>query len=170
MQLELRHELACSGTTYFEKCILVEEFSRRLYADVLGFPKFELLEQKEDGDRVHRKVRIEPPLTGLAGPVKKVIGDRMSYVEEGTYDRKTGKYTFKVTPSTMPEKVKTVGEIWCEDKGENRCVRVAKITVEVKVMLVGAMIEEKIASDLRKSYDAAAAFTDAYVREKGHSA
>lgn len=165
MDLELRHELACSGSTYFEKCVLVKAFNERLYNDVLKFPKFELVEQTDEGDVVRRKVRIEPPLTGLPGPAKKVLGDRMSYLEEGSYDRKTGLYTFKTTPSTMPDKVKTYGDIRCEDKGDKRCVRIAKIHVEVKIFAVGGMIEDKIAQDLRKSYEAAATFTDAYVRE-----
>lgn len=166
MDLSFTHELDCDGPTYWEKCVLTEEFNKRLYGEILKFPKFELLEQKEDGDVVRRKVRIEPPLTGLPGPAKKVIGDRMSYVEEGTYDRKTGHYKFKVTPSTMPEKVKTEGEIWCEPISEKKCRRVAKIHVSVKVFVVGSMIEEKIAGDLKKSYEAAASFTNVYVREK----
>jgi hypothetical protein len=166
MDLEFKHELDCEGSTYWEKCVLTEEFNRRLYGEILKFPKFELVEQKEDGDLVRRKVRIEPPLTGLPGPAKKVIGDRMSYLEEGTYDRKSGRYTFKVTPSTMPDKVKTAGEIWCEAIGEKKCRRIAKIHIEVKVFMVGGMIEDKIAADLRKSYDAAASFTNTYVREK----
>src|SRR5258706_15018221 len=114
MDLEFKHELCCAGSTYWEKCVLTEEFNRRLYGEILKFPKFELVEQKEDGDLVRRKVRIEPPLTGLPGPAKKVIGDRMSYLEEGTYDRKSGRYTFKVTPSTIPDKGKTAGQICCE--------------------------------------------------------
>lgn len=166
MDLSFEHDLDCSGPAYWEKCVLTKEFNERLYGELLKFPKFELLEQKEEGDLVRRRVRIEPPLTGLPGPAKKVIGDRMSYVEEGTYDRKTGRYKFKVTPSTMPDKVKTEGEIWCEEKGEKKCRRIARIKVEVKVFVVGSMIEEKIAGDLRKSYDAAASFTNTYVREK----
>lgn len=165
MDLELRHDLACSGSTYWEKCVLTEAFNRRLYGEILKFPKFELLEQKDERDVVRRRVRIEPPLTGLPGPAKKVIGDRMSYLEEGTYDRKTGRYKFKVTPSTMPDKVRTDGEIWCEDKGDKACSRIAKIHIAVKIFVVGGMIEDKLARDLRKSYDAAARFTNAYLLE-----
>ena len=166
MLVELKHDLECAGSTYWEKCILIEEFNRRLYGEILKFPKFELLEQKDEGDVVRRRVRIEPPLTGLPGPAKKVIGDRMSYTEVGTYDRKTGHYKFTVTPSTMPDRVRTEGEIWCEDRGDKKCTRIAKIRVEVKVFVVGKMIEDKIGGDLRKSYNAAAAFTNLYLREK----
>ena len=67
----------------------------------------------------------------------------------------------------MGDKAKTFGELHCEVLGEKKIVRVAKITVEVKVFLVGGMVEDKILGDLRHSYDAAAKFTREYLREKG---
>lgn len=166
MELEFRHDLDCDGPTYFDRCIYDDEFWTRVYGEILKFPKFETLEMKKDGDVWTRTVRIEPPITGLPGPAKKVIGDRMSYVEVGTYDKKTGRYSFKVTPSTFPDKVKTEGVMWCEPRGD-KSTRIAKITVEVKIFVVGGMIQDKIASDLRQSYDATASFTNQWVKEKG---
>jgi len=167
MELEFRHDLDCDGPTYFDRCIYDDEFWTRVYGEILKFPKFETLEMKKDGDVWTRTVRIEPPITGLPGPAKKVIGDRMSYVEVGTYDKKTGRYSFKVTPSTFPDKVKTEGVMWCEPRGDKKSTRIAKITVEVKIFVVGGMIQDKIASDLRQSYDATASFTNQWVKEKG---
>jgi hypothetical protein len=167
MELEFRHDLDCDGPTYFEHCIYNDAFWQRVYGEVLKFPKFETLEMKTEGDVMIRKVFIEPPVTGLPGPAKKVIGDRMSYVELGTYDKKTGKYSFDVTPSVFPTKVKTRGVMWCEPRGEKKSTRIAKITVEVKIFAVGGTIEDKISNDLRQSYDATAAFTNRWIKEKG---
>jgi hypothetical protein len=166
-EITLRHEMNCDEDTYFERCMFDEEYNRRLYIETLKFPGYELLEQSDGPDKRTRKVHIDPPLAGIPGPVKKVIGDKFSYVEEGTFDKKTKRYTFKVVPSTMSEKTKTQGELWCEKIGDKRIARVAKISVEVKVFMVGGMVEEKILGDLKASYDAAAKFTNDFLKEKG---
>jgi len=165
--LNVRHEINCSEDTYWDKLFFDEEYNRRLFVDLLKFPGLTVLEQKNEGDRRSKKVKIDPPLTGLPGPVKKAIGDRFSYVEEGTYDPKTKRYAFKVTPSTMADKTTVVGEITTERLGDHRIARIAKVKIEVKVFMVGGMIEDKILGDMKHSYDAAASFTDAYVKEKG---
>jgi hypothetical protein len=166
-EITLRHDFECDEDTYWHKIVFDRDFNRRLYLEALRFPAYELLEQKEDDQRLTRKVHIDPPLGNLPGPVKKVIGDRFSYVEEGTFDKKTRRYAFKVTPSTMADKSKNFGELYCEKLGDKRLVRVAKITVEVKVFMIGGMVEEKIMTDLRNSYDAAAKFTREFLKEKG---
>ena len=166
-EITLRHEIECSEDTYWEKCFFDEEYNRRLFLDVLKFPGFTLLEQKNDPGTKTKKCKIDPPLTGIPAAAKKVIGDRLSYVEEGTLDTKSHRYQFKVIPSTMADKTSVVGELHTEKLGENRVARVAKIKVEVKVFMLGGMVEEKIIGDLRNSYEVAAAFTNDFVKEKG---
>ncbi len=162
-EITVRHELDCDEDTYWHECVFNEEFNRKLYLETLAFPGYDG-ENIDAAGTVTRKVRINPPLAGLPGPVKKVLGDRFAYVEEGTFDKATKRYVFKVTPTTMPEKTKTTGELWCEKLGENKIVRFAKIKVEVKVFAVGGMIEDKILHDLKSSYDAAAKFTNEWVK------
>ncbi len=162
-EITVRHELDCDEDTYWHGCVFNEEFNRKLYLETLAFPGY-AGENVDGATTVTRKVRIDPPLTGLPGPVKKVLGDRFAYVEEGTFDKATKRYTFKVTPTTMPEKTKTTGELWCEKLGEKKIARFAKIKVEVKVFAIGGMIEDKILHDLKTSYDAAAKFTNEWVR------
>lgn len=163
----LKHELACSADTYVEKCVFSEEFNRRLHVDVLKFPGFKLLEQSMEGTVWKRRAQIDPPTTGVPGPLKKIIGDKLSYVEEGEYDTKTKVYKFKVISSTMPDKTKISGELRCEDAGDHKCTRHAKLDVEVKVFMVGSLAEDKILGDIKQSYDASAKFIAEYVKEKG---
>jgi hypothetical protein len=167
MLVEIRHDLDFSGEDYWEKAVLIPEYNQRLYAECLKFPRFELKEQREEGNLVHRRILIEPPLGGLPGPAKKVLGDKLSYVEEGTYDRKTLRYTFKVTPSTLSDKVKVEGEMWCEPRGEGKCTRHVRVNVDVKVFMVGSMIEDKIAADMRDSYTKAIPFTADWLKSRG---
>jgi hypothetical protein len=166
-EITLRHEFDCDEETYWEKITFDPEFNRRLYLEVLRFPGYDLLEQKDDDDKRTRRVRIDPPLGNLPGPVKKAIGDKFSYVEEGTFDKTTRRYRFKITPSTMADKTKNFGELWVEKMGDKKIARVARVTVEVKVFMVGGMVEEKISHDLKHSYEEAAKFTREFLKEKG---
>jgi hypothetical protein len=165
-EIVLRHELECDEDTFWYKCVFSEgdEYNRRLYNEVLKFPRYELLESKDTGSALTRKVRIDPPLTGLPGPVKKMIGDRFAYTEEGSFDKATRRYTFKVTPSTLAEKTSTTGSLQVEKLGDSKIVRIAKIKVEVKVFAVGGMVEDKILADLKASYDASQKFTNDFVK------
>lgn len=166
-EFSVRNEFDCNEDTYWEHCQLDEDFNRRLYSEVLKFPGWKLLEQKKDGAKTIRRVHIDPPLGGLPGPAKKAIGDKFSYVEEGTYDPATHRYTFKVTPSTMGDKSKTTGELWTEKLGDKKVARFAKIHVEVKVFMIGGLVEDKIIADLKQSYEATAGFIKQYLAEKG---
>lgn len=162
----LRHEIDTDEDTYWSKVVFDEAFNKALYGEHLGIG-WKLLEQKDDDAKIVRRAYVEPPVGNLPGPVKKVIGDKLAYTEEGTFDKKTKKYSFKVTPSTMAEKTKISGEMTCEKLGDKKIARVVKMHIEVKVMLVGGMVEERIVSDLRVSYDKGAAFTNDWVAKHG---
>jgi Protein of unknown function (DUF2505) len=164
----VKNEFATDEDTFWEKCFFDEEYNRRLYAEMLKFPGWKILEQKTEGNKIYRKVNIDPPVTGMPGPVKKALGDKFSYVEDGTYDRTTHRYTFKITPSTMADKTKTAGELWTEKLGDKKIVRYAKVHVEVKVFMIGGMVEDKLLGDLKSSYEQASAFTQKYLAEKGY--
>ena len=162
----IRHEINTDEDTYWSKIVFDEAFNKAMYVDHLGI-KWTLQDQKEDDAKITRKVHVEPPVGNLPGPVKKVIGDKLAYTEEGTFDKKTKRYTFKVHPSAMAEKTKISGEMWTEKVGEKKVARIAKMHVEVKVMLVGGMVEERIISDLRQSYDKGTTFTNDYIKKHG---
>jgi hypothetical protein len=162
----IRHELECDEETYW-KCVFADDYNRRLYKETLKFPGYELVDQKEDEQKIVRKVRVDPPTGSMPAAVKKVIGDKLSWTEDGTFDKGSKRYSFKVVPSTMPEKIQNRGVLWTEKLEGKRCVRLAQISIEVKVFMVGSIIEERLITDLRASYETAATFTNEYVKEKG---
>lgn len=166
-EITLRHEFETDEDTYWAKCVMDADFNKKLFVEFLEFPEWRLLDSKDDETKTWRRVQVDPPVGNLPAALKKVIGDKLSYVEEGTFDKKSKRYSFKVTPSTMAEKTKVAGEMWVEKLGDKKIVRVTKIAVEVKVFMVGGLVEERILSDLRSSYDKGAAFTNQYVKENG---
>ena len=165
-EITIRHELECDEDTYW-KCVFDDEYNRKLYKDKLKFPGYELLEQKNTATSIYRRVHVDPPTGTMPAAVKKVVGDKLSWVEDGTFDKASHRYEFKVTASTMADKIHNRGTLWTEKLEGKRCVRLAKISIEVKVFMVGGMIEERLIADVRSSYDAAASFTNEYVKDKG---
>ena len=166
-EITLRHDINTDEDTYWAKCVFDEAFNKEMYEKHLRFPGWTVLDSKNDDAKNYRKVKVEPRVGDLPGPVKKVLGDRISYVEEGTFDKKTKRYTFHVTPSALPDKTKINGEMWCEKKGDKKITRVCRIAVEVKVMMVGGMVEQRILSDLRTSYDEGTSFTNDFIAKHG---
>jgi len=168
-EVTLRHEIDTDEDTYWAKIVFDESFNRKMYVEHMKFPGWKLLDQKDDdaNQKMTRRVQVDPEVGTLPGPLKKVIGDKLSYLEEGTFDKKTKRYTFKVQPSTLADKTKVSGEMWVEKLGEKKIARVCRINVEVKVFMVGGMVEERILGDLRSSYDKGTSFTNQYIKENG---
>ena len=166
-EVTLRHEIDTDEDTFWSKIVFNEEFNKKLYEGALKFPGWKLVDSKEDDAKIVRRVQVDPPVGDLPGPVKKVIGARLAYTEEGTIDKKTKRYTFKVTPSTMADKTKVSGELWVEKIGDKKIRRLCRISVEVKVFMVGGMVEDRIMQDLRNSYDNSTAYTNQYIKENG---
>ncbi len=165
-EVTLRHVINTDEETYWSKIVFDEAFNKAMYVDHMKIG-WKLLDQKDDDAKCTRRVNVEPPVGNVPAAVKKVIGDRLSYVEDGTFDKKAKRYSFKVTPSTLADKTKVSGEMWCEKAGDKAVTRICRMTVEVKVFMVGGMVEERILSDLRASYDRGTAFTNDWIRDHG---
>lgn len=158
-EVTVRHELDCSVEDYWNKCIFDDAFNRKLYVEHLHFHAFIPTGSEDSPERRTKRATISPSLDGFPGPVKKMAGDALKYAEDGYLDKKTGRYHARITPSTMADKTKVESELWCEPSPSgdaNRCVRYARVKVEVKIFVVGAMVEEKIMRDIQGSYDAEA--------------
>lgn len=165
-EITLRHDIDCDEDTFWRKIVFDEGFNRKLYTENLKIG-WKLEDQKETDTSISRRVHVEPDTSNLPAAVKKVIGDRLAYTEEGTWEKSSKRYKFKVTPTTMADKTKVSGEMWCEPKGDKKITRVCRISVEVKIFVVGGMVEERILSDLRTSYDKGTDFTNKYIAENG---
>lgn len=167
-EITLRHEIDTDEDTFWSKIVFDEGFNQKLYLGELKFPQWKLLEMKDDDAKISRRVLVEPATNDLPGPLKKAIGgDKLAYTEEGTFDKKARRYVFKTIPSLMPDKTKVSGELWVEKIGDKKIRRLCRIGVEVKIFVVGGMVEDRILKDLQSSYDASTAFTNRYIKEHG---
>jgi hypothetical protein len=167
-RVRIEHDFECSENAFWET-FLNTEYNKEMFCQRMKFPRWELLKFELSDEEMQRLVEVEPYVAELPGPIKKVIGDNIRYKEEGKLDRKAGSYSFRILPSKLAEKILISGKQFTQSLGEHRCRRVFEAEVEIKVFGIGSMIEKNIVSDLRKSYDVGAAFTQDYMRRHGIS-
>jgi hypothetical protein len=165
----LEHDFDCSEDTYWERVFFDEDYNRRLFHEELRFPVWTVVDQKDEGSRVIRNLRAQPPIEDLPGPLKAVVGDGAGYEERGVYDRGTRRYEAKVTPNRMADRVTVTLTMTTQKLGDNRCRRVVDGSVSAKIFMVGALLEQKMIADLKRSYDKSAVFTNRFLGEKGLS-
>lgn len=162
----MTHEFNCSVETYWKKLQFDEEVNNTLYKKTLGFPDYRVLESRDTDAETFKKVSVTPKLE-VPGAVQKVLGSNFAYVEETRFDKKSGVMTFKVTPSTMADKMFTSGTLRMQSLGEHRCRRTIEVVVEAKVMLVGSLLESTAEKNVRDGYDKGSRFFNQWIAEKG---
>jgi hypothetical protein len=163
----IKHTFNIAAEDFWKKLHFEPEYNRALFEKHLGFTVYKVLssEEKPDGT-ILRKTECAPKIE-LPGPAKKIFGDNTSYVEDGTFDPKTQRFTVNVIPKVGADKIKTRVVMWVEKKGDKQCERVVEVDNEVKVFGLGGMLESFIEKQTRANYDAAATFTNRWIQEKG---
>lgn len=164
MKLTLRHDYDCSSDAFWDALFFDREYNRALYRDGLGFEDMEILadDAGEDGGR-RRRLRAKPKLDAPRA-VRKLIGDALTYVEEGEFDPDTRRWTTRVVPSRLADRVRITVVVWCEPRGDDRCVRVADFDFDVRVIGLGRVFEQFIARTMRENYEKAARFSNTWLR------
>ncbi|MBM4374113.1 MAG: DUF2505 domain-containing protein [Deltaproteobacteria bacterium] len=163
-KLQLTHEIHCS-VEHFWEVFFDKGFNTTLYLNELGFPKYEILEQREEGGKVaYRKTRGTPRADAPAA-VKKLMGDGFGYDEEGRFDSSGRLWTFKLKMNTLADKLRTEGSVRCEAAGPDRCKRIMQMEFEAKIFGVGSIIEAFSEGEMKKGWDQSAAYMNRWVKD-----
>lgn len=160
---KVTHEINCNPETFW-KIFFDKDFNTRMFKEALGFPHFEVLEQRETDTQLVRKVTAQPKLN-VPGPVAKLLGDKFRYTEEGTFDKATQLWRWKMIPSAMADKLRQEGNMRVEKIGEGKIRRVAELINEAKVFGLGGLIESSAEKQIREGWDHSAAFINKYIAE-----
>ena len=155
------HEINCNVDTFW-KTFLDKDFNDQLYKGTLGFPDFKVTEQTEDDTRAVRRVSATPKME-VPGPVQKLLGSNFRYTEDGSMTKPERIWRWKMTPSTLADKLLTSGTIRAEAIGDNKTRRVAEMVVEAKIFGLGGLIESSAEKQLRDGWDKSAAFMNKYL-------
>lgn len=166
-EFRVEHRFNCSEESFWSKVFFDGDYNRRLFLTYLKFTSWRELKTEERDDQVHRVLEAVPPLGDLPGALKAVVGEGAGYEERGVFDRKTKRYKATVVPNRLADKISVKIEISTVADGPEHCKRIAQGSVSAKIFGVGGLLEKKMISDLEKSYEKSATFTNAFVAEKG---
>ncbi len=157
----LTHEINCNEETFW-KTFFDKTFNEKLFRGELHFPEYNIVDQSETDKELKRKVSGQPKMD-LPGPVAKLLGSNFRYVEEGTWDKSSKLWRWKMIPSVLAEKMRNEGSMRIEPIGDNKVRRVAELVVEAKIFGVGGLMESSAEKALRKGWDASAVFMNKYL-------
>lgn len=107
------------------------------------------LEIKQDGERVHRRVRYRPkPVIESIGP-KRVPPEWFAFIETSTYDKRRHELSFTNTPTShrISQMMVNTGVLRLRDLGNGRTERTLEGEVSLKLPLLMkplALIGEKV--------------------------
>lgn len=169
MKFTIRHPYAVEPEEFWRDVFFDREYNEKMYREGLQFEAFDIVEETTPADgRRTRKIRVTPKLDA-PGPIRKLIGDSFSYVEEGRLEitgPNTPRWISRVLPSKLADKSTVKAEMWLERTGPGQSDRVAEFDVEVKIFGVGGMVEKFLEKSMRENYQKAAEFTNQWLRAR----
>jgi hypothetical protein len=95
--------------------------------------------------------------------IARVLGDRFSYVEEGTFDPLTERYEFRVIPCALPDRIRARGSVEVETVSPRQCERSVSLEIGADVMGLGRLIEGYVVAVTREHYAKNAALINEYL-------
>lgn len=165
MQTQIVNILQVTPETYWQQLFFDPEYHRALY-DRLAFPSCEVeLLERDDNGRVRRVIRAKPPVHA-PDFIRRKLGGRLQYVEDGTYDPTTGLWTFTNEVSMAKDHVAIRGAIRTDPVAQG-LRHVLDLDAKVNVFGLGPVFEHLIEKNTRDSYTVMAAFTNEFARKKG---
>lgn len=162
----ITNDFNCSVDTFW-RVNFDKDMNNALFKDALGYPEYNIIEQRESDSEIFRKA-VSTPKMDMPGPVQKVLGSGFRFTEETTFNKATKVASFKGIPSTMADKLKTSGTVRCEANGANRCRRIIEIDNTANVsFLVNSVLESFGEKSMRDAYGKGATFMAKWITDKG---
>ena len=153
MKINARHTLPCTPDRLW-RIYWDPAFEERLRQG--STMQREILEHREEGDLIVRRVRNTPQKELPAAAAAIVGAKKLVYEQETRFDRKRGVVDWQVVPSVLPGKLDAKGQLRVEPAPEG-CAMVIDGHIDVKVRFVGGQIEKAVVAEVERSYDRLAA-------------
>lgn len=163
--ITLKHEINCDEARFWE-LFMDKDFNEKLYKEGLGFPEWRIIEQVETDTEIKRTTTGRPKLANVPGPVAKILGDRFGYTETGSMSKANKVWKYKLTPSTMADKIKQEGTMRIEPVGEGKVRRVVDLLIEAKIFAIGGMVESTTEKQLTDGWNDSAKFMNKWIADK----
>jgi hypothetical protein len=95
--------------------------------------------------------------------VARVLGERFSYVEEGTFDVEAERYDFRVITSAVTDRIRAKGSVTVEAVSAHQCERRVTLEIAADVLGLGRLIEAYFVATTREQYAKNAALVNEYL-------
>ena len=161
----ISHEIPCNAETFW-KTFFDKEFNETLFLKELGFPEFKIVEARDTEKEIFRRVSGQPKMN-LPGPIAKLLGPGFKYTEDGTFDKATKTWRWKMTPSSLADKIRNEGTMRIEPAGDNKVKRITEMVMEAKIFGLGGLLESSAEKSMRDGWDKSAVFMNKWLKEKG---
>lgn len=140
----------------FWKMFFSESYETELFRR-LKMRTFNVLERREEGSSLWRKVKLEPDgdVPSWASSVVRDTG----YTEHDHLHRDRSVMDVTIEPAMMKERFHMSGIFKVTPLGPGRCRREFSGELRISVPLLGGKIEKFMVDKMREGYDTAAAFT-----------
>lgn len=153
-----------------EKAMLHEGYAEFLLKNHGVLLEVQPLERREEGDKVHRKVRYRPkPVIESVGP-RKIPPEWFAFVESSTWDKKKKELTFTNTPTSnsISKMLVNTGVLRLKDKGgrtERTMDGEIKLNVPFFLKPLAMVAEKMIQNEGLKILDGELSVLNRYIKE-----
>jgi hypothetical protein len=163
-KLSLRHEIDCDADTFWKQ-FFDPELNAKLFREGLGFRNYETVGQTETDASIARTINAEPQLT-VPAPIAKLMGASFRFAEEGTFDKATRTWRWKMIPSALSSKVRVEGKLTAVPTSDGKVRREIEIDIEAKVLMLGGLIEETFRKQLTEGWEKGAKVQNEWLKEQ----
>lgn len=146
----LEHEIDCSVERFWE-LFFDPDFTRDMIEQGLGFASCDVGELTDKGKERHRPMQVVPKLE-LPKAVAKVLGPKLGYTEKGVYYVEQERWHYDLRMSVLTDRIGLSGDVTVKAKGDDKCVRISKHEVQIKIFGVGSMAERAAESNMRDGW------------------
>lgn len=163
MKLHVRHTFPCDPETFW-KMYWDDEFDAMLQRG--NTVQRELLEQRDEGGVVVRRVRFTPQ-RDLPAPAAKLLGSsKLVYEQESRFDPARSEMAWRVIPTILPGKLDARGTFVVRPI-EGGCEQVVDGDIKVDVRFIGGQIEKAVVAEVEQSYQRTAEVAREWLRSRG---
>ena len=159
---KFEHDFDIDAKAYWD-LFFSEDYNKDLYAE-LKMKEHKILEQREEGGKLFRSVKITPQKE-VPAVFRAVISD-MSYTERDVFHRDRSSMDVIIEPALMRDRFDMKGVYSVKSTGEGKCKRTFEGDVKVSVMLLGGKIEKYMIDEMRASYDIATRVTRKWIDKR----
>jgi hypothetical protein len=166
MKFDVTHDFDTNMAT-LEKALFDPRLYSLLSENLESVKKVELLELKDEGREVRRKVRYVPSTEIPSFARGKIKPEMLEWVEDTTYDRERHQFDYRILPN-IPERwhdrFASRGIYRLTEMG-GKVRRVIEGEVTIRVTLIGGMAERYVISQIKKNFDQEAEGLRAFLRQ-----